>query len=237
MIASSDEALRSPPPVIAIDGPSGVGKGTLSQMLARDLGWHYLDSGALYRILAWAALRNGIESADEAELLSLAAALNASFAQNPDASLGIYLDDACITQAIRASEVGHFASQIAVKPAVRDALLDWQRRFRQTPGLVADGRDMGTVVFPDAILKIFLTASAEERAKRRQKQLREQGVDVNLASVVRDIESRDYRDSHRSVAPLKPAADAVLVDTTGLSVVRSFETLQCLVKAALDNLT
>lgn len=228
---------NAPPPVIAIDGPSGVGKGTLSQMLALDLGWHYLDSGALYRILAWAALRHALDPEAEGELLSLAGALNVSFARNPDASLEIYLDDACITQAVRTNEVGHFASQIAAKPAVRDALLDWQRRFRQPPGLVADGRDMGTVVFPDAILKIFLTASAEERAKRRQKQLREQGVNVNLAGVVRDIEARDYRDSHRSVAPLKPAVDAVLVDTTGLSVVRSFETLQCLVKAALNNLT
>lgn len=220
-------------PVITIDGPSGVGKGTLSRKLAQHLGWHFLDSGALYRILALAAQRRGVADQDEAGLARLADALAIRFEEGSDASAEIFVDGERVTSAIRADEVGAFASRIAVLPQVRAALLERQRRFRQPPGLVADGRDMGTVVFPDATLKIFLTASVEERARRRQKQLREHGVSVNLHEISRDIEARDNRDRTRAVAPLKPAADAKVLDTSGQSVEKSFDELRSLVEAAI----
>lgn len=220
-------------PVITLDGPSGVGKGTLTRKLAAALGWHFLDSGAIYRLLALAAERQGISPEDETALLKLAAELDIRFEECPRGDVEIFLNGEPVTQAIRADAIGAFASRIAVLAPVRDALLERQRQFRQAPGLVADGRDMGTVVFPEATLKIFLTATAEERAKRRANQLRGQNVSVNLEQIQRDIETRDLRDSSRAVAPLKPAADAIIVDTTGQGIDESFASLWPMVKTAV----
>jgi len=201
-------------PVVTVDGPSGSGKGTISQRVADALGWHFLDSGALYRLLALAAERRGIPLDDEPRLAALAGELDVRFPPGD----GVYLDGEQVEAAIRTETCGNAASQVAVLPAVRAALLDRQRAFRQAPGLVADGRDMGTVVFPEAPVKIFLTASAEERARRRYKQLKEKGLDANLASLVDEIAERDRRDASRPVAPLKPAPDAHVVDTTALDI-------------------
>ena len=201
------------PPVIAIDGPSASGKGTISQLVARHLGFHFLDSGALYRLAALAALRARLAFDDEARLAELAARLRIAFRDER-----IFLDEGDVTDLLRAEEVGSGASRIAVLPALRLALLDRQRAFRMPPGLVADGRDMGTVVFPDAMLKIFLTASAEERARRRYKQLKEKGMDANMATLLDDIRKRDERDSGRAAAPLQKAEDAILLDTTAMSI-------------------
>lgn len=207
------------PPVIAIDGPSGSGKGTVAALLARRLGWHLLDSGALYRLLGYAAQKHGIELTDEQSLGRLAAALDVQFdtsrlGQGPT----IVLEGEDVTHAIRNEQVGAWASQVAALPLVRQALLQRQQDFQEVPGLVADGRDMGTVVFPQAALKIFLTASAEERARRRFEQLKAKGSDVNLASLLEEIRVRDERDTQRAVAPLKPADDAVQLDSTTLSI-------------------
>ncbi|WP_120995155.1 (d)CMP kinase [Stutzerimonas urumqiensis] len=207
------------PPVIAIDGPSGSGKGTVAALLARRLGWHLLDSGALYRLLGYAAQKHGIELTDEQSLGRLAAALDVQFdtsrlGQGPT----IVLEGEDVTHAIRNEQVGAWASQVAALPLVRQALLQRQQDFQEMPGLVADGRDMGTVVFPQAALKIFLTASAEERARRRFEQLKAKGSDVNLASLLEEIRVRDERDTQRAVAPLKPADDAVQLDSTTLSI-------------------
>lgn len=200
-------------PVIAIDGPSASGKGTVAALVARELGFHYLDSGAIYRVAAHAAARAGVALDDEAALAFLARALDLRFD-----GIEVYLDGQPVGDAIRTEDAGRAASRIAALPDVRAALLDLQRDFRRPPGLVTDGRDMGSVVFPDARVKVFLTASAEERAKRRYKQLIEKGFDANLAALFQDLTERDARDAARASAPLKQAADALLLDTTGLSI-------------------
>ncbi|MBX3670254.1 MAG: (d)CMP kinase [Rhodocyclaceae bacterium] len=200
-------------PVIAIDGPSASGKGTVAERVAQLTGYHFLDSGSLYRLTALAALRAGAVLDDEARLAEIARALPASFADGL-----VYLDNTDVSAAIRAENVSQGASRVAALPAVRAALLERQRAFRRAPGLVADGRDMGTVVFPDAEVKIFLTASAQARAERRYTQLIGKGFSANLAALLQDLQERDARDSNRAVAPLQRAADAHLVDTTTLSI-------------------
>ena len=204
-------------PVITIDGPSGSGKGTISRLLARGLGFHFLDSGALYRLLAYAARQHDLALDDAAGLVRLSADMDIRFpADGRDDE--VLLNNKQVGQAIRTEAAGAGASQVAALPEVRKALLQRQRNFRSPPGLVADGRDMGTVVFPDAVLKIFLTATSEERARRRCKQLKEKGIDADYATVLADIRTRDERDSQRAVAPLRPADDAVVVDTSELDI-------------------
>lgn len=216
--------MISPIPVITIDGPSGSGKGTVAALLAGKLGWNFLDSGALYRLLAFAARNHGVDLTNEEGLKALAAHLDVQFSvAEPGQGMCIVLEGEDVTQAIRNEAVGAGASQIAALPAVREALLQRQKAFREAPGLVADGRDMGTVVFPDATLKIFLTASAEERARRRYLQLKAKGDDVNLASLLEEIRARDERDTQREVAPLKPADDAIQVDSTTLTIEQVLE--------------
>ncbi len=205
-------------PVIAIDGPSASGKGTVAQRAAEKLGFHYLDSGALYRLVALAAMRAGVDLTDETALADIARDLEVVFA-----GAKILLQGADVADAIRAEACSNGASRIAAYPQVRMALLQRQRAFRQFPGLVADGRDMGSVVFPDAILKIFLTASAETRAQRRYKQLMEKGIDANISTLLQDIQERDARDSNRSVAPLQQGADASLLDTTSLNITQAVD--------------
>ncbi|MDQ1314799.1 MAG: 3-phosphoshikimate 1-carboxyvinyltransferase [Pseudomonadota bacterium] len=211
-------AASSQIPVIAIDGPSASGKGTVAERVARALGFHFLDSGALYRLTALSAMKHGVALDDEAGVAELAGTLPASFHDG-----AVWLEEANVTEAIRAEAVGEGASKVAALPAVRAALLDRQRAYRQPPGLVADGRDMGTVVFPDAATKIFLTASASARAERRYKQLIEKGNSANLPALVADMQARDARDTARAVAPLKPAPDALLLDTTEMDVVPAVE--------------
>ena len=199
--------------VLAIDGPAASGKGTVAKRVADALGFHYLDSGSLYRLVALQALRQRVDFADEAGLAGIARNLDCSFASGR-----LWLGGADVTDAVRDEAVSAAASRVAVHPGVRGALLERQRGFRRPPGLVAEGRDMGTVVFPDAAVKIFVTASAEERAARRGRQLAEKGIDVNIQSLLRDIRDRDERDGKRAVAPLKPADDATVLDTTGMTV-------------------
>lgn len=211
-------------PIITIDGPSGSGKGTIACLVAQKLGWNLLDSGALYRLLAFSARNHGVDITNEASVTMLAAHLDVQFIANADGKgQRIILEGEEVTDAIRNEQVGAGASQVAALPAVREALLQRQRAFQEFPGLVADGRDMGTVVFPDAPLKIFLTASAEERARRRYLQLKAKGDDVNLASLLDEIRERDERDTQRTVAPLKPAGDAIQLDSTELTIEQVFE--------------
>jgi cytidylate kinase len=205
-------------PVMTIDGPSGSGKGTVSRAAARALGWALLDSGALYRLIALAGRQAGLRLDDEAGLARLAETAEIRFGAGDSGEEAAWLGAQEVTDAIRTEQAGNDASKVAALPRVRAALLERQRRFAVPPGLVADGRDMGTVVFPDAEVKIFLTASAAERALRRHKQLKEKGVAANLAALSLEIEERDRRDINRAVAPLTPSADAVLLDTTGMSV-------------------
>ena len=206
-------------PVLTIDGPSGSGKGTICALVARELGWHLLDSGALYRLVALGAMRHDIDLANESALAEYAAHLDVSFELQPDGSApGILLEGELVGDAIRSESCGNAASQVAALGSVREALLQRQRDFQQPPGLVADGRDMGTVVFPRAGVKIFLTASVDERAQRRYKQLKDKGISANLPDLLTEIAERDARDAQRSVSPLKPAADAVVLDTTSLTI-------------------
>jgi cytidylate kinase len=203
--------------VVTIDGPSGSGKGTVAQRLAKKLGWHYLDSGAIYRVLAQAALKHDVDFSDHVALTELATTLDVTFSLE-ESNLKVWLEGEDVSLAIRSETAGNAASKVAAVPAVRAALLQRQRNFRQAPGLVTDGRDMGTVVFPDAPFKIFLTASAEERGIRRHKQLKEKGIESNLSDLIAEIAERDKRDSERSVAPLKPADDAFTLDSTELGI-------------------
>lgn len=205
-------------PVIAIDGPSGTGKGTITALIAERLGWHVLDSGAIYRVLGLAAERRGLSLDEAGPLASLAEALPLTFSAGK-----VLLSDEDVSDAIRTEEAGAAASRVAAHPPVRAALLEWQRRMARPPGLVADGRDMGTVVFPQAPLKIFLDASPEIRADRRYKQLKEKGLDANLPKLVADIRERDARDRSRPVAPLRAAEDAVLVDSSRMSIAEVFD--------------
>jgi cytidylate kinase len=203
-------------PVVTIDGPSGSGKGTVSRRLAARLGWHLLDSGALYRLVALACEDSGVELSDETSAAAVAGMMTIAFGRsgNPD---GIFLEGRDVTDLLRTESCGQAASRVARLSAVRAVLLERQRGFARLPGLVADGRDMGTVVFPAAVLKVFLTASAEERAMRRHKQLNEKGIDVSLPDLSKEISQRDLRDASRPVAPLRPAKDARVVDSTGLT--------------------
>ena len=204
-------------PVIAIDGPGGAGKGTVSQLVARELGWHLLDSGSLYRITAYAALQQGLDLGASEALADVARKLDVRFVEGAD-GVQVILDNQDVTREIRSEEGGRAASVVAADAAVREALIQRQRDFAEPPGLVADGRDMGTVVFPAAGLKIFLTASVAERARRRYKQLKDKGMDVSLPALSRDMEERDRRDSERAVAPLRAADDARLLDSTDLEI-------------------
>lgn len=222
--SSSSAANKLPPivehaPVITIDGPGGSGKGTLCRLLADKLGWHLLDSGAIYRVLAIAAMHHDFSPEDEESLVALATDLDVGFVPKEETGLThVILEGEDITVTIRTEQVGATASQIAALPRVREALLRRQRAFRDMPGLVADGRDMGTVVFPDAEAKVFLTASAEERARRRFLQLQEKGFDANMSTLTEEIRDRDERDTNRSVAPLKPAEDSLILDSTSLTI-------------------
>lgn len=224
-------------PIVTIDGPSGSGKGSLCQLLAKQLDWHLLDSGALYRIVGLAAQKRGVDFADEASLAVLAASLNVEF--QPGAAgepANVLLDGEDISQQVRAESSGELASKVAVHNGVRDALMGLQKSFAKAPGLIADGRDMGTVVFPEAAVKIYLTASAEERADRRYKQLKARGQSVNLAALLEDIKARDDRDINRAVAPLKPADDAVVIDSSRLAIEDVYsQVLVELKKASLTN--
>ncbi len=210
--------MNSNAPVLTIDGPSGSGKGTISRIVAQRLGWHYLDSGALYRGVGVAAGWADLDLDDGGALVRCAFDTNVSFREADDGELRVLINGHDATDELRTETAGAAASAIAAIPEVRAALKERQRVFRQAPGLVADGRDMGTVIFPDAAYKVFLTASAEERADRRYKQLKDKGVSVTLDGLLREILARDARDANRAVAPLRPALDAVRVDTTGLGI-------------------
>jgi cytidylate kinase len=211
-------SAAKPVPVLALDGPSGSGKGTIARKVAKALGWHLLDSGALYRLVGLAAKRSNVALDAEDALATLAENLDIRFDADERGNEQIWLNGAEVSVELRTEEVGRLASAVAPLPAVRAALLGLQHGFRRPPGLVADGRDMGTHVFPDASLKVFLTASPDERARRRHKQLKDKGIDVSLSALSRDIAARDKRDSERSVAPLRPAEDARLLDSSKLTI-------------------
>jgi len=231
-------------PVLTVDGPSGSGKGTIVQLVAQKLGWHMLDSGALYRLVAFGSQNNQLSFENEDAIADYAANLDVEFklvdveSGLPDMGnsqeLQIILEGKIVGPELRTETTGNAASKVAAMPKVRDALLQRQRDFRQNPGLVADGRDMGTTIFPDAKAKVFLTASAEERAQRRYKQLKSKGIDGNLAALLRDINERDERDSQRSASPLKPADDAVQIDTSALSIEQVVEQVLSICKKQLD---
>lgn len=223
-------------PVITVDGPSGTGKGTICSHLADWLGWHLLDSGALYRILAMAAEKYQLELNNESAIADIAASLDVVFQQPlPGEDIKVIFEGDDISQKIRTEACGNSASQIAILPEVRSELLDRQRQFQRSPGLVADGRDMGTVVFDDAPLKIYLIASADERAKRRYKQLKQKGFDVNLPRLAADIAERDTRDSQRTISPLKPADDAIVFDTTTMEISEVIKKIENLVQETLPD--
>ena len=207
-------------PVIAIDGPSGSGKGTIARNISHELGYNLLDSGALYRLVAFQTIKAGviISSENELKIAQIAANIDVKFSRGDISQEQVYLSGKEVSKEIRTEECGRLASTVAALPAVRKGLLEFQKRFRRAPGLVADGRDMGTTVFPDAILKIYLTASVDERANRRLKQLNDKGIDVSLAALLRDIGNRDKRDSERKVAPLKRASDARILDSSNLTI-------------------
>lgn len=210
--------LPSNIPVIAIDGPSASGKGSVAELVAERLGFHYLDSGAIYRIVAYASQQNKIAWGNAEAIAKLTAQLHIEFSHG-----NILLNDRNITAEVRSEEMGRGASEVAVHPAVRHALLDLQKQFRQLPGLVGDGRDMASVVFPDAILKIFLTAGVEIRAQRRYQQLLNRGLEANYETILQDLQARDLRDSQRSAAPLKQMPDALLLDTSDRSIQQAVE--------------
>jgi cytidylate kinase len=205
-------------PVITIDGPSGAGKGTVARIVADQLGWHLLDSGAIYRVLAVAAQHHHVSLEDDTPLIPMAAHLDVQFEISNKGESKVILEGEDVSHAIRTEEIGEWASKVAAFPRVREALLRRQRAFSVTPGLVADGRDMGTVVFAQAPVKVFLTANAEERAQRRFNQLKEKGIDVTIGRLLGDIRQRDERDQNRKVAPLIPAEGALIIDSTELSV-------------------
>jgi cytidylate kinase len=205
-------------PVITIDGPGGSGKGTVALAVARELGWHYLDSGSLYRLLAFAALKRNIALDDAESLVGLSGQLACDCRLPTVTDPSVWLDGREVTAELRTESVGAAASQIAALPAVRAALLDWQRSYRKSPGLVADGRDMGSVIFPDAELKIFLTASPQVRAERRYNQLKDIGKESDLASLISEVEARDRRDATRASAPLKRAPDTLILDNSDQDV-------------------
>ncbi len=212
-------AENTPVPVVTIDGPSGSGKGTISRLLMERLGWHLLDSGALYRLVALDALRTATDLDDEATLVALVGRMDVDFRLHPRrAEVVTLLDGEDVSRDLRTEDCAAAASRVAALPELRAALLDMQRGFRRPPGLVADGRDMGTTVFPDATVKIFLDASAQERAQRRHKQLREKGISASLPALVAEIEARDDRDRNRAASPLVPAGDAYRVDSTRMSI-------------------
>lgn len=218
-------------PVLTIDGPSGSGKGTMAQRVAKALGWHLLDSGALYRVLAYRALRDGIDLDDAPALVESAAQMQLAFDSDGELPVPVCLDGAWVTSELRTEAVGKAASQVASHGAVRDALLERQQSFQQAPGLVADGRDMGTVVFPDAPHKIYLTASAQARAARRVKQLQGKGLPADLEQILLQIKARDAQDMSRAVAPLRPAADAVMIDSTDMDIETVFNKIMAIVRA------
>lgn len=220
-------------PVVTVDGPSGAGKGTLCMVLAERLGWHLLDSGAIYRVLALSALYHKVDAADEDALISLAMNLDVEFKAESEL-VKVFLAGNDVSDDLRKEETGNAASQIAALPKIRDALLLRQQAFALAPGLVADGRDMGTVVFPSAQVKIFLDASAEERAKRRMKQLQLKGVNVNFDGLLSEIQQRDDRDRNRSVSPLRPAEDALVIDSTLLDIDQVVETSLAYIKNKLN---
>lgn len=226
--------LRSDIPVITIDGPSGSGKSTVAQRLAKSLGWHYLDSGALYRVLGYFAKEKGISFDDAAELAALAKTEEVSFEVQAHQPAKVIVKGLDVTEHVRSEACGEIASKVSRFQAVREALIDLQHRFRKAPGLVTDGRDMGTVVFPDALVRFFLTATPEERAKRRFAQLQEMGLDVKLAALVKDLRERDRRDTERAVSPLKPSEGAVMLDTSAIDIEAVFTKILATVKQKLS---
>lgn len=229
MLAWQSKNTMNDIPVLTIDGPSGSGKGTVAQLMAKDLGWHYLDSGALYRVLAKACTKHGVELSDESSVSTLAKNLDVVFLFK-NGELEVLLEGQNVSTLIRSEQTGNAASKVAALPLVRSALLERQHHFRQLPGLVTDGRDMGTVVFPDAPYKIFLNASAEVRAQRRHKQLKEKGIGSNISDLINEISERDERDRNRRVAPLRPATDAIQLDSTSLGIENVFDRVRAILR-------